>query len=283
MRNDLYTITTLSNLHVGSGDINFDIIDNQVQRDAITGLPTIHSSSLKGALREASEESNYINYIFGADNKAKEAQAGAFHFFEASLLARPVRSNKKPYFMATSVGVIENFLTFLEDFKISIDEKLKSALEALSKVKVQEGKPLIFETLDNVILEDFEAGVNGLTVSALEPFLGKNLALFADADFKALSLPVLARNYLEDGVSKNLWYEEVVPKKSKFYFAIAKPTNLDEGIYDRAYASDDEIAKLTNLDEADKKKKRFNSSTHVQFGANKSIGYGYSKVEKVSL
>ena len=268
MRNDLYTITTLSNLHVGSGEINFDIIDNQVQRDAITGLPTIHSSSLKGALREASGESKYTQYIFGADNKAKEAQAGAFHFFEASLLARPVRSNKKPYFMATSVGVIENFLTFLEDFEISIDEKLKSELEALSKVKVQEGKTLIFETLDNVILEDFEAGVNGLTVSALEPFLGKNLALFADADFKALSLPVLARNYLEDGASKNLWYEEVVPKKSKFYFAIAKPTNLDEA---------DKKEKLDAFE------KRFDSSTHVQFGANKSIGYGYSKVEKVSL
>ncbi len=35
MKTELYKITTLSNLHVGSGDINFDVIDNQVQRDAI--------------------------------------------------------------------------------------------------------------------------------------------------------------------------------------------------------------------------------------------------------
>jgi len=269
MKRDLYTITTLSNLHVGSGDINFDIIDNQVQRDAITTLPTIHSSSLKGAFREAAGEGNYTNYVFGPDNSSNDShQTGAFHFFEASLLTRPVRSNKKPYFMATSVGVIENFLTFLEDFEIVIDTEVKSALEALSKVTVEDGKPLIFEKLDGVILEDTEVTANGLDVSALELFLGKNLALFADKDFKELTLPVLARNYLEDGVSKNLWYEEVVPKKSKFYFAIAKPTNLDEA---------------DKQDKLDAFEKRFDNSSRVQFGGNKSIGYGYSKVEKVSL
>jgi len=271
VKNDLYIITTLSNLHVGSGDINFDIVDNQVQRDAITGLPTIHSSSLKGAFREASTQSKYTEYIFGADNKSDNQQAGAFHFFEASLLSRPVRSNKKPYFMATSIGVIENFLTFIDDFEITIDTDIKLALEELSKITVQEGKPIIFENLNEVILEDFEATIynnNNLNISILESFLGKNLALFNDKDFKELTLPVLARNYLEDGVSKNLWYEEVVPKKSKFYFAIAKPTNLDEA---------DRKEKLEAFE------KRFDNSSRIQFGANKSIGYGYSKVEKVSL
>ncbi len=52
MKTELYKIITLSNLHVGCGDINFDVIDNQVQRDPITQLPNINSSSLKGAFRE---------------------------------------------------------------------------------------------------------------------------------------------------------------------------------------------------------------------------------------
>jgi len=269
MKRDLYTITTLSNLHVGSGDINFDIIDNQVQRDAITTLPTIHSSSLKGAFREASGEGNYANYIFGPDNQSNDShQTGAFHFFEASLLARPVRSNKKSYFMATSVGVIEGFLEYLEDFNINIDESIKSALTVLSQLSVEEGEPLIFEQINGAILEDVEAKSDTLDVSSLSEFLGKNLALFADEDFKALTLPVLARNYLVNGESKNLWYEEVVPKKSKFYFVIAKPTNLDEA---------DKKEKLDAFE------KRFDNSSRVQFGGNKSIGYGYSKVEKVSL
>ena len=269
MKRELYTITTLSNMHVGSGDINFDIIDNQVQRDAITNLPTIHSSSLKGAFREASGENQYSKYIFGPDNKDNDShQTGAFHFFEASLLTRPVRSNKKAYYNATSVGVIKSFLTLLDDFSIDFDETLKSSLLELTKQKVAKGKPCIFEALDGVILEDHETQKSNYDTTSLESFLGSDLALFDDEDFKNLELPVLARNYLVNGESKNLWYEEVVPKKSKFYFVVAKPTNLDD-----ADAKE-------NLDAYEK---RFDKECMVQFGANKSIGYGLSKVKKVSL
>ena len=268
MKRELYTITTLSNLHVGSGDINFDVIDNQVQRDPITTLPTIHSSSLKGAFREAFREGQATSYIFGPDNGDNDShQTGAFHFFEASLLSRPVRSNKKPYFSATSVGVLTAFLELLEDFEIAFDEALKGELLKLSQERVINGKPLIFENLKGVILEDFEATTSSLDVSALNEFLGENIALFSDEDFKALDLPVLARNYLVNGESKNLWYEEVVPKKSKFYFVIAKPTNLDDA---------DKKEKLEKFE------KQFDGMKTVQFGANKSIGYGYSKVQKVS-
>ncbi|MBA1419722.1 MAG: type III-B CRISPR module RAMP protein Cmr4 [Epsilonproteobacteria bacterium] len=270
MKKELYTITTLSNLHVGAGDVNFDIIDKQVQKDAITTLPTIHSSSLKGAFREAAGEgSNYTNYIFGPDNSSNDShQTGAFHFFEASLLARPVRSNKKPYFLATSVGVLATFLDYLEDFEIDFPEATKKALTMLSKEKVEEGKPLVFEDLKEVILEDHEAKVSSTDVSALNDLLGQDIALFSDEDFKDLSLPVLARNYLVNGESKNLWYEEVVPKKSMFYFTIAKPTNLDEA---------DKKEKIDAFE------KRFDAQNTVQIGANKSIGYGVCKLQKVSL
>ncbi len=269
MKRELYTITTLSNLHVGSGDINFDVIDNQVQRDAITTLPTIHSSSLKGAFREAFREGQSTNYIFGPENTSSEShQTGAFHFFEASLLSRPVRSNKKAYFHATSVGVVKSFLELLEDFEIDFNEETKDALKAFSTLEVEKEKPLVFEKLDNVILEDFESEFSSADISGVKAFLGEDLALFNDEDFKALSLPVLARNYLVDGESKNLWYEEVVPKKSKFYFVIAKPTNLDDA---------DKKEKLDNFE------KQFDAMKNVQFGANKSIGYGFSKVQKVSV
>ena len=240
-----------------------------MQRDAITTLPTIYSSSLKGAFREAFGEGQPAKYIFGPENASNDShQTGAFHFFEASLLCRPVRSNKKPYFSAISIGIIESFLALLDDFSIEFDEATKAALVQLGKEEIVAGKALIFENLDGVILEDYETTTSTLDVSALEVLLGKNLALFRDEEFKALSLPVLARNYLVNGESKNLWYEEVVPKKSKFYFVIAKPTNLDD---------------VDKKDKLDKFEKQFDSMKHIQFGANKSIGYGYSKVEKVSL
>ena len=49
MKTELYFIRAISNMHVGSGDINYDIIDRQVQKDPIEGIPVIHASGLKGA------------------------------------------------------------------------------------------------------------------------------------------------------------------------------------------------------------------------------------------
>lgn len=284
MKTDLYTITTLSNLHVGSGDINFDVIDNQVQRDAITKLPVIHSSSLKGAFREhfaefedkqnedgsytrvRKKDSTMVKYIFGGANNQENAQAGAYSFFEAHLLTRPVRSNQKPYFNATSPSVLKNFLEQLEVFNIDFNEELKTKLKKLSELNPT--KPLIFEDILNVILEDEKAEYKNFDTSKLVSFLGENLALFNDKDFAKIDLPVLARNVLENGVSQNLWYEEVVPKQTKFTFIIAKPTNIDPKDYD------EKIKGFEN---------RFtNEGALVQIGANKSIGYGYSKIAKVS-
>lgn len=273
MKTDLYKITTLSNLHVGSGDINFDVIDNQVQRDPITKLPNINSSSLKGAFRELFEQEGsktLVNYIFGPDNKDENShQTGAYSFFEAQLLTRPVRSNVKSFFRATTPAVIQNLLETIENFEIEFDATLKSELAKFSQLKPTKNTPIIFEDIKNVIVEDYEAKVEHFDTSKLTSFLGEDLVLFEESDFKNLDLPVLARNYLKDGVSQNLWYEEVVPKKTEFFFCIAKPTNLDE---------QDKKQKIDNFE------KRFDTKgSKVQFGANKSIGYGYSKVTKVSL
>ncbi|MBU1994374.1 type III-B CRISPR module RAMP protein Cmr4 [bacterium] len=269
MKTTAYTITTLTNLHVGSGDANFDIIDNQVQRDAITNLPNINSSSIKGAFREhftQFDANGMINYVFGPDASSDENhQTGAYSFFEAKLLTRPVRSNAKYYFNATSPAVIQEFLTSCEIFNIQIDGVIKSALQSLTKL--QPTKALFFEEIKGeVILEDDLAEFKQLDISNLESFLGKDLALFNDAAFKALSLPVLARNKLDKGESKNLWYEEVVPKQSKFYFFIAKPTNKD--------AKDNE-QKIEGFE------RRFDNEEMIQIGANKSIGYGFCKVEAI--
>jgi len=273
MKTELYKIETLSNLHVGSGDTNFGVIDNLVQRDAISNLPNINSSSLKGAFREYFENmensKNLVDYIFGPSNTDNNNhQTGAYSFFEASLLTRPVRSNKKLYFNATSTGVIKNLLETIENLNIDFDEETKEALKEFSNIQVNNKQPLIFENIKNVILEDYEAKYHNFDTSKLANFLGKDLALFSDEDFKKLELPVIARNQLENGESKNLWYEEIVPKKSTFYFCIAKPTNLDEK---------DKKEKIEGFEN------RFNKEgSRIQFGANKSIGYGYSKVTKVS-
>jgi CRISPR-associated protein Cmr4 len=207
-----------------------------------------------------------VRYIFGSERLSKESQAGAYSFFEAQLLTRPVRSNNRAYFNATSPKVIQNFLDTIENFGIDFDEDLIDELKAFSKLQPQKNQPLIFEDISNTILEDDKAVVYNFDTSKLQHFLGDNLALFVDSDFQALDLPVIARNKLENGKSVNLWYEEVVPKQSKFYFTIAKPDNIDE--------SDKKIKEFDSRFE--------NEGLIVQFGANRSIGYGFSRVKRVS-
>ena len=269
MKTELYTITTLTNLHVGSGDANFDIIDNQVQRNAITTLPNINSSSLKGAFREhftQFDANGMISYIFGPESTSDDNhQTGAYSFFEAKLLTRPVRSNAKYFFNATSPAVISEFLQSCELFKVPLDSEFKNALQKLSELKPN--KPFIFEdTKTTVYLEDSEASFYQFDTTKFTSFLGKDLALFSDSEFKNLALPVLARNKLDNGESKNLWYEEIVPKEAKFYFFIAKPENLD---------SNDKAQKIEGFE------RRFDNEEIIQIGANKSIGYGFCKVAQI--
>lgn len=265
MKSSLYFIKCITNLHVGSGDISFGVIDNLVQRDCITGLPVINASSLKGALREhfTDIKSEIVEALFGESNSDNPRQ-GSHKFFNANILVYPVRSNKKQFFRATSPAVIEHFLQTAEDFGIAIKTDQKEALNKMSNLDLQEKKPFIFENIQDVELEEFKAEYkNSTDVSKLSNLLGSDLALFNDDDFKNLvcgknCLPVIARNYLENGISQNLWYEEIVPRESRFYFATSC---LEE-------QTDFESLLLQN---------------NIQIGANATIGYGLTSIYKVEV
>lgn len=277
-----YTIRCISNLHVGTNNSNFGIIDNEVQKDSITNLPIINSSSLKGALREFftidmdktqadGTNDNMVTWIFGPkSNKSTSSNEGHYKFFQADLLARPVRSNKKPYFLVLSPMVITAFLDKIKIMNISLEKELEKELNLLKNIKFDNNKAFVFEeNLNDVILEDIKAVSNNTKIQTLKSFLANdNIAIMNDDDFKKLDLPVIARNKLEDGESKNLWYEEIVPRESVFYFFITIPTNI---------ASPDDTDKINPW------KNQFENSLKdnlVQFGGNKSIGYGFCKLKK---
>lgn len=256
----LYLIKALTNMHVGSGSMSYDLIDNKVQRDVITGYPTIKSSSLKGALKNHFENKAYSDLlnVFGG----KDGTIGRYKFFSANLLSIPVRSNKKPFFRAICPQIIEELVNYIEEFDIQY--KFKNELDFLRKLVPQEKKPIIFEEIKDVIIEDFFAEfreIEDTYIKKLESLFGRNMVLFSNNDFATLmeELPVLARNKLENGESKNLWHEEIVPRESRFYFTI-----LNEKIF-----LDSEFEKIL-------------LNRPIQIGANASIGYGYTKIEKLA-
>jgi CRISPR-associated protein Cmr4 len=249
-----FLITCLTNLHVGSEGVNYGVVDKLVQRDTITNNPVINSSSLKGALREFFKdkwgESEKLRYIFGVDNTRetsdkKDAGIGHYKFLEAKLLSIPMRSDNKPFYNVTTkylIDEINNQYTLLNGEAIKIISG-SYANENKSKTVVR--------------LEDWTTTAD--PNFAPDSKIGTDVATLSEDIFKKVvkQLPVLARNKLDNGTSKNLWYEEVVPRESRFVFFV-----IMDGKHE-----DDFIKEFEN--------------NYVQIGGNGSVGYGFTKIIKI--
>lgn len=260
-----YCLTALTNLHAGSGDSDFGIIDKHVQRDALTQLPTIHASSIKGAMREVFTVNGHANVteIFGSENKGgnqNNLQQGGAIFYNALLLALPVRASKNLYYLATCPELIQDLRAHLQHFNVLGD--YDSTLEELSQLAVKEGEPIYFGKGGKIQLEDLTATASDLSAAAdaatVKALYGDRLAILHAQDFYNLcdELPVIARNHLENGISANLWYEEVVPRQTRFLALTADENNLVEN----------GLAKINH---------------HLQIGGNATVGYGFCHWKKL--
>ncbi len=223
MNTHVFLITAKTNLHVGdeSGS-TFSVIDKAIQRDPLTKLPCINSSSLKGAIKEFCvnnlDEGTSLNIknIFGSDvdetGKAdhNNSQKGNAIFFDAKLLLMPQQNDTDLFHYTTCEKVIEQ-----------MNEKVKLFNNNFSFERLQTN--------------------NGKRV------LSVNTKEFQDSCSDD-NLPIIARNVLENGESKNLWYEQVLPAETVFYAIIRE--------------------------EGDSLKNALNGQL-VQIGANATIGYGY--------
>lgn len=273
MEAKLFRMRLVTNLHMGSGEANFNFIDNQVQRDPITEYPNMHPSGIKGALREffdGIENKDYVREIFGSENTEKEDnKQGEVSFIEGKLLSIPVRSNKKSYFMGTTIEIIKEYVEFSKLFGKNT-ENLKEIEEELKKIEKKLSEKnrkicVIGDQEEGLLIESFENDEIGFYQEddILSKVLGiKDIVILKEEIFKdeiSRRLPVIARNCLENGVSKNLWYEEVVPRESVFYTGIVNSQNTEK--------FEDFCRKLEdNL---------------IQIGANATIGYGFTKFEEV--
>jgi len=275
MSTDIYLITAQTNLHAGSGNDNNELIDKTVQRDVVSRLPIIHSSSLKGALREYFEykqgddpkSANYakyqpmIEFIFGSDDSAKVSKAGNYRFLNAELISLPVRSDKVSYFNATSPDQINNLMDKMTIFGIKIPDYLTE----LSKINPEERKPQVFDdkfveaTIEELEWNAIKTTIEITDIQKVKNIFGSRPIILNDNNFKDLceKLPVIARNCLENGLSKNLWYEEIVPHESRLVYFVMKNDTKYDTIFD-------EILKTT-----------------IQIGANATIGYGLCSTTKL--
>ncbi len=267
-------IETKTNLHVGNGDMNFDIVDKRVQRDSISELPIINSSSLKGALRNHFDDTERdscmidtekLNFVFGVEEDSNgNSSQGYIKFLDSYLLFLPLRSDKRAYYHVTSKENLTLFCKFYEDLGYEMEE-LKEQIDELDDNK-------IFDD-GTAYIEDIKCDKSIKDISKLTELFGDiNIAIFSDENFNEVvnHLPVIARNKLKNGQSKNLWYEEIVPRKSIFYTVM-----LDYSNYGRRVLRKSDITIVCFYNDLE--------DGYIQIGANASIGFGLCSFKKLPI
>ena len=165
MEQAVYTIRTITNLHMGDIGSAVNIIDKSVQKDAVTEYPTIYATSLKGALRNAaapynaaqSEEKINLKTVFG-DTNADGAWKGKYRFNDAHLLFYPIRSDHRPYYLAVSPMLLEQALQIME-----IAGNMEKAIEIIEAFKEQRetDKLYVSDETGDVLVGNIFVGVNG--------------------------------------------------------------------------------------------------------------------------
>jgi CRISPR-associated protein Cmr4 len=251
----------LTPLHPGSGAA-LGAVDLPVQRERHTDWPVIPGSSIKGVLRETTEN-GLRHRLFGAgDNDG--TSAGALSFTDARVLAFPVRSLKGVFVWVTCPQALQRWrrdgaLVGKEPPvpKLSIDES--SALSLQDSPCIHEGK---------LILEEFVFNTKSAALDFFEAFDGedrKRLVVVDDTNFTHFAkycTEVTARIRLKEDTKTAaegaLFYQEFVPAETLFYsLVLSAPSRRKE----------QPATAQQNLD-------AFQHPTTIQIGGDETTGKG---------
>ncbi|HZS51678.1 MAG TPA: type III-B CRISPR module RAMP protein Cmr4 [Bryobacterales bacterium] len=221
-------LQALTPLHPGSGTA-LGAVDLPVQRERHTDWPVIPGSSVKGVLREATEN-GLRQRLFGAGD-AEGTSAGALSFTDARILAFPVRSLKGVFAWVTCPQALQRW---------SRDAGLVGKVVTLPKMSIDEstahcaqGSPCVHN--GKLILEEFvfDGKPFGLDFfDALEAEERKRLVIMDDTNFSHFAkygTEVTARIRLEEqsktAAAGALFYQEFVPAEALFYsLVLAAPS-----------------------------------------------------------
>ncbi|MCQ2507691.1 MAG: RAMP superfamily CRISPR-associated protein [Dorea sp.] len=186
----------LTNLHAGNGDVNYNLIDNEVEKDPVTGYACINASGVKGALRAYLKKHKKCDEFFGNDKQ------GRLRILGANLLAMPMRasSGEKAFYLVSTQDMQDAYA------------KLYGILTG------QQTDPEV--SGDWTLAREEGISVEEVALTMEKTLMGRSVYKISAEDYASVPLPVIARNKLSDGKSENLWYEEVVPHETILYFPV---------------------------------------------------------------
>lgn len=255
-----WLIQSETNIHVGNENTSsVGLIDKEIQRDALTQIPCINASSLKGAMNEyatvkAGLEDKDRIAIFGVDKTGKKSdtQKGGCTFFDSHLLLLPVQDDENLYKLVTSKETIKQYLSLLKMIGISVEYN-----DFINKLKKRYNR------------FDGEDGDKNSIVS-----IAKFNELCSNDE-----LPIIARNNLTG--KGNLWYEQCLPQKTVFGTIIDISESVRVVLKEKADSSQKSESVECIVNNVPQLMINTFNDRIVQIGANASIGYGYCKFIKI--
>lgn len=239
----LVVIHAQSPLHAGTGQA-VGAIDLPVARERATGIPLLHGSSIKGALRARSGNDPLTTVVFGPDTQHSSDHAGAVQFADAFLLFMPVRSVAGTFAWTTSPYLLRRLARDAAHAGLALGD-LPPGPDTKEQCVVADGSALVNDLdparkVSKVVLEDLDlvpsadaarsaklAALAGRIAEWIDPagewgdFFTRRVCLVHDDVMSFLldtSTEVVARIRLDDEkktVARGaLWYEESLPCES---------------------------------------------------------------------
>lgn len=278
MKKAMLSLLAETFIHPGAGQTR-GAVDLPVSREAATEYPFIPGSSLKGAIRQAFEQTegdddtegdgdaNEIsNEIFGRQEAAGEILIG-----DGRLLLLPVRSMNGVYKWITCPHLLERLVRDLNRLGGNEVPEIPHGLAKgqFLSAKTQPDKKLFLEERTFLFSSD-EWPSDGWTKAigrliaheTISRRLERQLVVLADDDFHWFAqygLAVQARNVLDEHKqSDNLWYEETLPPDTLMYALLAERSPNSEWLDDLQLF--------------------FEDNRWLQVGGNETVGQGWFKV-----
>jgi CRISPR-associated protein Cmr4 len=230
--------------HAGSQSTG-PVIDQEIQRSAITGYPQFNDSTVKGSVKahfRSRLSAGDLGEAFGSDPGVNPTKSGGLTFFDAHLIALPVQASRCTFVWVTCPYALSTLNRCRRDF---VGDGAPPTREVLSigesKALSPSGFPggeitlhdFVFEVSANQQVTDL---AKWITENALPPAVAedrywvdrwkKNLLVISDESFAVLStvaMDIRAHNVLnlKTKTSKNLFFAEDLPNESLLVSPVA--------------------------------------------------------------
>lgn len=285
MINKILGLYAETSLHAGGGN-SLGVIDLPIQREAHTGWPCVYGSALKGPLRTLADKAEWVNEVFGPEQKQvgdnpNGFHAGALSVGDARLLLLPVRSLTSHFKWVTCPAILERMKADYRRLGKSIDFNIPNVSkdEVVIPEKTEQQDRLYLEELRfELQQQDMKNIISAMTPlmgeSKMESRLHEQLVIVHNDIFNHLSqyaTPVVPHISINSETKTTtggaLWYEESLPPDTLLYSALVMQKSREGN-----QSAENLMTQFSSL---------ITTKNYLQIGGNETTGMGWCRMNLI--